>query len=101
MDMTIERIDGNKGYEPSNVRWATRKEQNRNTSRNHFVTYRGQTKTIAEWSEVIGIGYSTLCSRINNKWPLSAALSSKRFNNHNGPILGKIPLQIQAEKGAA
>lgn len=47
---TIERIDTNKGYEPGNVRWASRAEQNLNTRSNVRLTIDGETKTVSEWS---------------------------------------------------
>jgi len=48
-DLTLDRIDNTKGYSPYNCRWATRAEQNRNTSRSHKVTLFGETKVLEEW----------------------------------------------------
>ena len=62
--MTIERIDNNENYSPSNCRWATRKEQARNTRTNHRISYKGKTKCIAEWAEDLGLNYKALWSRI-------------------------------------
>lgn len=47
---TIERIDTDKGYEPGNCIWATRREQNQNKSNIVYLTIEGQTKTMTEWS---------------------------------------------------
>lgn len=41
------------------------KEQMRNTRVNHLLTYNGETKTMADWSEITGIKYNTLKQRIN------------------------------------
>ena len=72
---TIDRIDGIQGYRPDNCRWASPKEQARNTSRNHVLTFDGRTATIAEWAEIVGMKYMTLFQRINRGMPLATALS--------------------------
>ena len=52
---SVERKDNSKGYEPGNVKWATRKEQNNNKRSNNYLTYKGETLTITQWSERKGI----------------------------------------------
>ena len=62
---TLERIDNSKGYEPGNCHWATDVEQNNNKSTNVKITANGQTMTIAQWARHLGVGVSTLRSRLN------------------------------------
>jgi hypothetical protein len=62
---TIERIDNDRGYEPGNVRWATRSEQARNRTSSHMLTVDGVTATLAEWSERTGIDSPTIRARVN------------------------------------
>lgn len=61
---TIDRIDNSKGYEPGNVKWSTREEQNRNKRSNKNYTVDGVTKTIGEWAKHYGVKSSTLYRRL-------------------------------------
>lgn len=75
--LTIDRIDSTKDYCPENCRWADRKTQNNNTSRNHLITFNGETKTMAQWSEETGISYAALKCRINRRgWSIERALTT-------------------------
>lgn len=52
---TIERLDSSKNYSPTNCRWATYKEQENNRKDNVHLTYKGKTKTLAQWAEYFKI----------------------------------------------
>lgn len=61
--LTIDRIDGDKGYKPSNCRWVDRYVQNNNTNRNRLVTYNGETHSLAEWARIVGLSYKAIAHR--------------------------------------
>jgi hypothetical protein len=75
---TLDRADSNKDYGPDNCRWATRKVQNRNRNCCHFLTHASVTRTIAEWSEVLGIKAATISMRIQRGWTGPQALGFER-----------------------
>ena len=61
---TLDRIDVNKGYEPGNVRWASRKVQSRNKRNNRMLTYKGKTMCVADWVDETGLSSSLIINRI-------------------------------------
>lgn len=75
--LTIDRIDVNGNYEPGNCRWVSFEEQMNNKRNSRFITYKGITKTIAEWADEYGIEYDTLHARIKYYgWPIEKALTT-------------------------
>ena len=74
---SLDRRDNNLGYSKSNCRWATNEEQANNKRTNHFLTFKGKTQTVKQWSKELGINYFTLHKRINkHKWSVEKALNT-------------------------
>ena len=61
--MQLDRIDNDKGYEPSNCEWRTRKQNCRNRRSNMLLTYQGKTQTAQDWGEELGIKHATIRMR--------------------------------------
>lgn len=72
---SIDRIDNDSGYCPENCRWATRTEQNRNSRKNHVLTFNGETRCISEWAEFAGVKTNTLLMRLRRGWSIDLALA--------------------------
>lgn len=62
-NLTIDRIDNDKGYSPDNCRWADTETQCRNRSTNINITIGNSTRTLTEWCEIFELDFKTVDAR--------------------------------------
>lgn len=67
-DLTIERIDVNGNYEPSNCKWIPMSEQYDNKQKNIMIEWNGEKHCAAYWSRVTGINANTIRWRYKHGW---------------------------------
>lgn len=74
---TLERRDVNGNYEPNNCYWATWAAQSNNKRVSLSFTHGGRTMTLKEWSNELGIGYTTLHYRLERGMSFEEAISTE------------------------
>lgn len=67
-EYTLERINNDAGYSPSNCKWATRREQGRNRRDTIKIP-------LCDLAEMFGLTYQTIHSRLADGWDLKTALT--------------------------
>jgi len=75
-ELTLDRIDNDKGYCPDNCRWVTQKVQQNNKRNNIIIEYMGRTQTLKQWCEELNLPYGTIKARRRNGWKLPQLFSA-------------------------
>ena len=76
-NLTIDRIDNNKGYSPENCRWITKQEQSNNKRTNNYITLNGKTQTLTQWAKELKISKHAIYDRIKKGETPEEALQKK------------------------
>lgn len=86
--ITIDRIDNNGDYEPSNCRWVTHEENQYNKSNTIYIEYKGNRYNIKELSEITNLPKTTIIARIKRKTDLNKPYLEKKeyYFEINGKI---------------
>lgn len=72
--LTLDRINVNGNYCPDNCRWVTRKEQSNNKRNLRMLEYKGETRTLTQWSKILNIPIATLYRYLESEESLEKAI---------------------------
>lgn len=75
-DHSLDRVNVNGNYNPSNCKWSTAIEQQNNMRSNVLITHNDKTKTLAQWCRYLGLKYGTVSTRLSRGWTIEQAFQS-------------------------
>lgn len=95
--LTLERIDVNGNYEPSNCKWIPMEEQANNKRNNSFIEYGGKKQTLSQWSKELGVGKEVLSYRYRAGWtPEECLFGKESVGKHQLPRMS-IPEYLKSK----
>jgi hypothetical protein len=83
---TLERVNTNGNYEPSNCTWTTQHEQARNRRTNHRLTINGETLCISDWAIRAGLTSNSILARIRRGWSVEDAVFQPKGWNQDAEL---------------
>lgn len=89
--LTLDRKDTTGDYCPENCRWASQKTQQNNKSSNRIIEFNGVAHTLAEWSDITGIGIATIWDRLHRGWDVQKTLTQIPVVGSNQYRKGGVP----------
>lgn len=92
--LTLDRIDVNGDYEPSNCRWVTNAEQQNNKTNNKRFEYKGKIQNIMQWAKEYGLQFKTLELRLQRGWSIQDALEKPIMLNQHKAGIRKTNLSV-------
>ncbi len=81
-NLSLERIDNDRGYYKENCKWATKKEQSYNRRSNRIIEYNGVSKPLKLLCEDLNVSYKLVHLRLSKGWTIKEAIETRKLEKH-------------------